>query len=386
MLCRIERAGWLLLPAVLCVSSASAQVTRQGRFWVETVTGSEPAAPSGQLKVISRGSVTVTGADGDQVHYKLIKKVKARDEADARRLLDQFVLKASRAGDVTTLNAAHGSGTAELNIRAPRSLRRTQIDTHGGRVEVADLEGSVETGTGGGAIRLDRIGGDIVARTAGGEITLGTVKGRARCSTAGGAIRARSIGGELTCETAGGEIAIEEAGGPVRASTAGGSIRVARAGAAVTADTAGGSIDVGNASGMVKASTAGGSIDVGAATSVRCDSAGGGIRLSQVSGSVRASTAVGSVVAQLLAAGFLDGFLSTSAGDITVFIPSNLAVTIRAQNTAVAQGVRRIVSDFPEISVRLDGSLVVGEGSINGGGPLLRLAGSGGTIFIRRQR
>jgi arginine repressor len=383
MFYRLRGAGWWLLPAVL-VGSASAQITRVGRFWVETVTGSESVTPSGQLKVISRGPVMVTGSDGDQVHYTLIKKVKARDEADARRLLNQFVLRASRSGDVTTLNAAHGNGTAELTIRAPRTLRLSEIDTHGGRVEVMDLDGSVETETGGGAIRLDRIGGDVSARTAGGEIKLGTVKGRARCSTAGGAIRAQNVGGELVCETAGGEIAIEEAGGPVRASTAGGSIRVARAGAAVTADTAGGSIDVGHASGMVKASTSGGSIDVGAATGVRCDSAGGGIRLSKVSGSVRASTAVGSIVAQLLAAGFSDGFLSTTAGDITVFIPSNLAVTIRAQNTAVAQGVRRIVSEFPEVNVRLDGSLVVGEGALNGGGPLLRLAGSGGTIFIRR--
>ena len=89
-------------------------------------------------------------------------------------------------------------------------------------------------------------------------------------------------------------------------------------------------------------------------------------------------------MAQLLSTGFSDGFLSTSAGDITVFIPSNLAVTIRAQNTA--SGIRRIVSEFPEVQVRLDDGMVIGEGTINGGGPLLRLAGSSGTIYIKRQR
>jgi hypothetical protein len=61
-------------------------------------------------------------------------------------------------------------------------------------------------------------------------------------------------------------------------------------------------------------------------------------------------------------------------------------VTIRAQNAAVAQGARRIVSDFDEVNVRVEGPLVVGEGSINGGGPVLRLAGTGGTIYIRRQQ
>lgn len=366
--------------------SASAQITRQGRYWVEKVSGSEAALPAGQLKIVSRGPVTLTGVDGGQIQYTLTKKVQARDEAHARRLLEEFVMKTSRAGAVTTLTLAHGGGIAELSVHAPRSLKQSRIETHGGQVEAVDMNGAVDVQTGGGAIRLDRIGGDVTARTSGGEIRLGTIKGRARCSTAGGAIAARSVGGELTCETAGGEIVIDEAGGAVRASTAGGSIRVVRAAAAVNADTAGGSIDVGSASGMVRAATSGGSIEVGAATGVRCESAGGGIRLNRVSGSVRASTAVGSIVAQLLASGFEEGFLTTSAGDITVVIPSNLPVTIRAQNTAVAQGLRRIISDFPEVNIRLDGTVVIGEGALNGGGPLLRLAGSGGTIFIRRQR
>lgn len=385
---RVRIPGWWAVAAVtgMCLAGAQPGPKRQGAFWVEAVTGSEAVPPSGRLKVITRGPVTLAGADTGAVEYTLTKKVKARNEAAARRLLEQFVLKASRSGDMTTLTVANGNGLAELLIRAPRSLSWSGIETHGGRIEVTDLNGAVRAETGGGAMRLDRIGGDVAAYTAGGEIVVGTVRGSARCVTAGGPIRAQSIGGEANCETAGGEISILEAGGPVRASTAGGSIRIARAGATVVADTAGGSIDVGQARGMVRAETSGGSIDVGAAVGVRCESAGGGIRLSKVSGSVRASTAVGSIVARLAGGEFSDGFLSTSAGDITVFLPSNLAVTIRARNTAVAQGVRRIVSEFPEVSVRMDGPLVVGEGAINGGGPVLRLTGSGGTIYIRRQR
>ena len=47
--------------------------------------------------------------------------------------------------------------------------------------------------------------------------------------------------------------------------------------------------------------------------------------------------------------------------------------------------IQRIVSEFPGIPVRLQGTQVVAEGAINGGGPLLRISGTGGTIFIKKQ-
>ncbi|MCC6857206.1 MAG: hypothetical protein IT158_01525 [Bryobacterales bacterium] len=378
-------AGWLMLAAAS--PAAAEELRREGQFWVETVNGTEPIAPNGTMRIATLGAVSIKGGVQDQLSYSFTKKVRASNQADAKRQLDQFVLRASREGSTTTLRVAHGTGVADLQVTAPRTVASVQVETHGGSVAVADMNGAVTAVTGGGPIRCDRIGGEVVARTAGGEIALDEIRGGVRCESAGGNIRARVVRGSINCGTAGGEITIQEAGGPVRVSTAGGNIRIARAASTVNADTAGGAIDIGQASAMVRAETGGGPIDVGGANGVRCESAGGAIRLGNVTGSVRASTSVGAVLARLLAGGrFSDGFLSTGGGDITVFIPSNLAVTIRAQNTAVAQGVRRIVSDFDEVNVRVDGPLVVGEGSINGGGPVLRLAGSGGTIYIRRQR
>ena len=74
----------------------------------------------------------------------------------------------------------------------------------------------------------------------------------------------------------------------------------------------------------------------------------------------------------------------TGNGDITVVIPSNVGVTIRAESD-LADTMRRIVSDFPGVAVRMLGTQVVAEGPVNGGGPLLRISGMGGTIFIKRQ-
>ena len=152
------------------------------------------------------------------------------------------------------------------------------------------------------------------------------------------------------------------------------------------ASTGGGPIDVGQAHGVVTAKNSGGPVQVGSAEGVRCESAAGGVHLDNISGSVRVTTAIGSIIASLLAGKpMTDSFLSTGGGDITVFIPSNVGVTVRAQNE-LSDSIRRIVSDFPGISVRVEGGQVIAEGPVNGGGPVLRISGTGGTIFIKRQR
>src|SRR6185436_10893066 len=127
-----------------------------------------------------------------------------RREEEARQLLRQFLVKAYRQGDITTIEIAHGGegwGSADLRITAPRSLRGSMLETHGGPVDASDLNGSVQIQTGGGAVHLDRISGPVQAKTAGGEMTLGVMGGSVYCTSAGGPIRAQSIRGEAMLET-----------------------------------------------------------------------------------------------------------------------------------------------------------------------------------------
>lgn len=375
-----------LIASVVAAGSLTAEsnIRREGAYWVETETGTERISPQGGLRITTLGGVTVKGGPQDEVSYSLTKRVKARSEAEARRLLNAFRVRTSKQGDFTFLVVQNGFGMADLQVAAPRSANEIVVGTRGGGVEASDLDGIFKAETGGGLVSLDRIGGNVEAKTAGGDIVLGQIGGAVRCISGGGPIRAANIHGAAWFETAGGDIVVQQVDGAVRCSTAGGGIRIAEAGGAVVADTAGGPIDVGRAQGMVTAKNSGGPIQVGAARGARCESAGGAIRLNNISGSLRASTAVGSVVARLLDQPVTDSFLSTGAGDITVWIPSNLRVTIRAQNETYG-GVRRIVSEFPGIVVKSMGAAAVAEGDLNGGGPLLRLAGNGGTIYIRRQ-
>ncbi|HVN03335.1 MAG TPA: hypothetical protein VMT86_02895 [Bryobacteraceae bacterium] len=390
---RIHNPVWLLagtaiLLIVVPIAARAGEpvLTREGKYWVELRSGSESLAPACRVRINARGAVTLNGVPQRELTYVLRIRVKAANEADARRLTRLFGVQVMRqGGNSAYLVVRRGDGTADLQVKMPRTAD-TNVSTSEGALAIYDLDGPVRAETGGGTITADRIAGNVIVRTAGGDITLGTIGGSARCSTAGGRVTADMVRGDAVFETGGGDISAQQVGGLVRANTMAGSIRIYNAGSAVIASTGGGPIDVGRAQGVVTARNSGGPVKIGAAEGVRCENAGGGVNLTRISGSVHVSTAVGSIIAGLLAGKpMTDSFLSTGSGDITVFIPSNLGVTIRAQNE-LAGSIRRIVSDFPGVSVRVEGAQVVAEGPVNGGGPILRISGTGGTIFIKRQR
>jgi DUF4097 and DUF4098 domain-containing protein YvlB len=376
----------------LIAIAADPELRREEGYWVQTRTEEVPIAANGRLQLYTYGRVTVSGGDSAQSKLMLTQRVRARSEAEANALLRRSTLS-TRTNSGTTVVRVRRSGepavATEMQISTRRNLAHVKLDTHGGDVHVRNIAGQVDAESGGGFIKLDEIGGDVSARTAGGEIRLGRIGGTVRCFSGGGSIEALHAGRESWFETAGGDIYIGETRGPLYASTAGGNIQIGRAGASVSARTAGGRIEVEHAQGIVMAGNAAGSIHIGTAQGVRCESTGGSIRLKGSAGALRAVTDIGSILAELLPGLALqDSVLSTGAGDITVFIPSNLALTIKALNESGRAG--RIVSEFNEIPVRRPGGYsqqgAVAEGALNGGGPLLMLTSSGGTIYLRRQR
>jgi DUF4097 and DUF4098 domain-containing protein YvlB len=152
----------------------------------------------------------------------------------------------------------------------------------------------------------------------------------------------------------------------------------------VTAVNGGGPIMVDHAAGIVTTRDMAGPVTVREAAGIRCDSANGGIQLGKITGPMHVSTSVGSIVANLVGSKLAESYLETGNGDITVVIPSNLGVRISAENQ-MADSIRRILSDFREIQPRLRGMHVEAEGQVNGGGPLLQISASSGTIFLKRQ-
>jgi hypothetical protein len=389
----------LLLTAVLtCLAANKVSVVRtgsQGR-WKLTVSGSLP--PQVITRIATMGDVTVRGKRSKEIRYTVTQEVVAADEKSVRQLgqfyLGQFDPGQFDPGQFHRMQAGDGqiaffqAGSVALEI--PRATRFLALSSSAGTIDAADLEGSLLADAGAGKVILDRIGGDVEIHSNGGAASLGSIGGLVKCYSGGGSIRAIHIDGQAYFETDGGDIHLGEVVGAVTALTAAGGIRIEEAGAGVFADTLGGPISVLRALGMVIANSSGGPISIGGAPSVQCRNAGGAIRLTNVSGSLRAATERGNIVAVILEGRPLeDSFLSTGAGDITVFIPSNMGVTIEAES-GEAPGRRPIVSDFSGLKIAarrssLGGPGVVATGSINGGGPRLRLKGSGGRIEIRRK-
>jgi hypothetical protein len=378
----------VLLSAAVAAPAQNVELRREGGYWVEVTSGTV-AVPARALHIHTRGPATVHGdPQASSASYVLTRRVRAVSEAEARRLLSELQLRTSAAGALVMTYPARPRASAELAVQVPARLAQLLLESHSGDLQVYDITGAVEARSGAGIIQLDRIGGEAVARTAGGDIRIGQVGRGVKCVSGGGSIQVQSAGGESWFDTAGGEINLGVIRGAIHASTAGGNIHIGSAGESVAAKTAGGRIEVQEARGIVMAANSGGSIQVGSAQGVRLEATGGSIRLRGSAGALRAVSDSGSIFAELNARLPLrDSNLTTGAGDITVFIPSNIPLTVQALNESARPG--RIVSEFSEIPVRQadeSRSAMFAEGALNGGGPVLKLTSTGGTIYLRRVR
>ena len=374
--------GALVLLASLGISGAQQQLTCKDGRCERVIYGVAPA--QSKLRVLSHGPVTLEAGTSKNLSYTVVVSVKARTEAEGRRVLNQYAVRVQNEGPWTVLSAPGGAAISEIKLNTPK-LAAAYIVTSGGLVNATGIDGSLDVDSLAGGVSVDRIRGDCKLATGGGPVKVGEVMGALRCITRAGDISARSVHGDALLQTMGGVIHAAEVSGLVRADTGGGDVHIGSAGGTVNATSGGGEIIVEKAGGIVTVRNMGGPVQVRSAPGVRCESNGGGVRVSNISGPMRVSTSMGSILANMLAGRLGDSYLATGSGDITVFIPSNVGVTIEAQNS-MADTLRRIVSDFRELEVKRQGARVIAAGAINGGGPVLQISGTGGTIFIKRQQ
>lgn len=371
----------LLLPLVAVPQQTG--MVREGDRFVRIFSGIAPAGR--RLRINAHGPVNVQAGTANRISYTVRLSVRARSEAEARNVMQHYNVRVAPQGEWVVLTAPGGPVISTVTVKAPR-LDHVVVSTSDGAVEAGGIEGSLEVDSGAGELSADRIGGDCKLVTGGGDIRVGTVGGGLRCSSGAGRIQVGTVRGAAVLETVGGNISATDVGGTVRAETGGGGIHIVKAGGAVTAGTGGGQIVVDTANGVVNVRNMAGPVKVGAAWGVQCESGSGGINVSNIAGGMRVSTSLGNIMASLLAGKLAaDSFLATGNGDITVYIPSNVGVNVRAQND-LADSTRRIAVDFPGVRVRRQGRLIVAEGPVNGGGPLLQISATVGTIFIRKQQ
>ncbi len=367
-------------------------VMRSGSGWVEVVSGTLPSLRN--LKVgTDFGAVTVRGGSPQGITYTVRKRLNSGSESHARHQFEMFTVRGYQKADFAVLEGECTGAekiAVDISVNVPRDLAVLKIETRGGSVSVTDIAGRLEAETAGGSIHINDIGGAVKAATSGGSIDVGNVGGDLRAETAGGSINIRSAGGKIHAETAGGSIEVGSATQSAYLSTAGGGIQVKRCDGELRAATAGGSVEIGDVGGGAILETSGGSIRLASAKGVvRATTSGGGIRLSGLTHGVTAKNAAGPISAEFTASkgSFSESYLETSVGDVIVFLPPDLPVTVRATIDA-AMG-HRMITDFPEVKVSSEGGQwgpreIYGQGAINGGGPVLKIRTTAGNIELRR--
>jgi len=296
-----------------------------------------PASPGGRLTIeADRGSIEVAGGSENRIEVEVLRKVMRGNARKAAELLERHKVELTEDAEGFHLVAdLEGEDRwsfrgpyleVQIRVTVPREFR-LKARTAGGSIQVQGLKGETAVQTAGGSLRLSEIAGRVSGRTSGGSITGNQLEGPVEFTTAGGGITLEGV-----------------AQGPVKVTTSGGSLRLTGIQGPVEARTAGGSIRVETSTTPLMASTSGGSIE--AALS------------SKPSGSVE---------------------LRSSGGGITLALPTASAFDLDAATSAGS-----VKSDFP-VSVREAGHRSSLQGPVNGGGPLIKLRTSAGSIRIREQ-
>lgn len=181
----------------------------------------------------------------------------------------------------------------------------------------------------------------------------------------------------LRSSTGSGSQSIGDIHGPVDASSGSGNLEIGVVGGEVEASTGSGSIRVESVHGRFRAKAGSGSVEIKqtAPGNVEVETGSGSIQLSGVRGALRASTGSGRITVDGVPIG--DWELRASSGSINLRLNEDVGFDLRARTSS-----GRIESDHP---VTVTGKLSKRElrGQVRGGGPLLEVRTSSGSIRIQ---
>jgi DUF4097 and DUF4098 domain-containing protein YvlB len=380
----------LLLLAPLGLAQQS-RITQDGGGWTQEVSGSLTGVRNLRIQV-EAGGVQVLGGSQNGITYTYRSHANTSSEEKARRVLDAYKVNGYVRGDTAWIvgEIQHGGSHriyGDFVINVPRDIERVKIETGGGSVSVHGIAGRLEAETGGGKMKLEDIGGAVSAETGGDTIEAMSIGGDLTVQTGGGKLYLGPVKGVINASTGGGEVVMlsGERGGVLESGA--GDIQVKQSGGMLKISTGGGNIDLGDVNGSVEIETGGGSIRVGSAKGlVRAETGSGRIELNGVP-CARVETGAGGIVVRLIAAGNRqDSSLETAVGDITVYLPANLNVTVQAAIEA-ANG-HKIYSELQGLDIRMENGdwphTVTADGNLNGGGPILKVQTASGNIWFRR--
>jgi protein TonB len=336
---------------------------------------------------VELGNIQVFTDESARISYHAIVEADSRDPG-AQEFLQLFSFIARKMPWGVALDGKvpweglHGRFSTTIEIHIPRHYN-LEVSTGGGNIDVQDIDGRISLISAGGNISVGRVGGGddsgrkkrdrlkpvllVAARieTQGGHITVGDVAGTLRATTSGGHITTGNIGGDAVLRTGGGQIYARNIAGSSALDSGGGNIHIESAGSSVTADTAGGGIVLRQADAPLRVSANDGSITAW---------------LSDIPGPKTAGDTDAQKPRQA-------SQLSSTGGDIVLYVPRKLAATIDA---IVEQGGGHRITADPSLPVKIicrdsedDVRTIHCAGRVNGGGELFHLKTVSGNIVLR---
>lgn len=221
----------LALTALMTVPATSqAKITR-------VVEKTFAVQPGGNFKASTQGGdITIKTADTPEVRIAAKQVIRAATDKEADELLQDLTLTFEQNGNDIVTEAKYEKGRSgfhwgswppvqvSFTVTVPRNFN-LNLNTSGGDIAVASLQGDVRARTSGGGLKFDRIDGDIDGHTSGGDIALTEGTARAKLGTLGGDIQIDRAGGPTEVSTSGGNIIINSVAQLISATTSGGDVK-----------------------------------------------------------------------------------------------------------------------------------------------------------------
>jgi DUF4097 and DUF4098 domain-containing protein YvlB len=288
-----------------------------------------------ELDLKTGGAIDITGWDKEQVHFSV--RLDGRDAKECKVDFDE-----TPTGVRVYSHHARHSGSHSTNlkfeIKVPKKFD-IEIESNGGEISIANVEGTMRGRTMGGRLDLTKLKGYVDLKTMGGDIT----------------VTDSDLNGEV--KTNGGDVLIQDVTGGLRGSSMGGQ--------------------------MIRKNVT---------------TMGGNIRVNSVDGTVQATTMAGDINITLVGdpeKGDRSVKLKSMSGDVQLTVPSNLsmAVDITLAYTKESSRDYKILSDFP---IQLDSTkkwdhsqgsprkYIYGAGTVAGGKNKLKIETVNGDVYLKK--
>ncbi|MCH8272819.1 MAG: glycoside hydrolase family 1 protein, partial [Candidatus Marinimicrobia bacterium] len=165
----------LLLMQVVAFSQERGKITRERGEYIETIDKTYKVKKGGTLYLSSdEGPIDVDTWSEDKVRIVVIKRADVRNESRAEEIFKEIEVTINKSGKDVTVKARtpwrrwrrrRGRSDLSFEITVPYKYN-VDVETDGGSITIADLEGNLSADTQGGSITVGKIkNGDVSGKS-----------------------------------------------------------------------------------------------------------------------------------------------------------------------------------------------------------------------------